>query len=163
MKKLVISALLTISALIFVACGNKGKESVTENTTENDTSATAAPTEGTTATADTGDFEISDPKWFWIKWDADGDGTEEELEFKFQDNGDEAPSVIEVTMYKGDDTITGWIDRAYGITHILAKEENDKPYLEIAYEKGDYYGTGDGVCQIKLENNDIVVTDLGIE
>ena len=101
----------------------------------------------------TGDFDVSNPKWNQIRWDADGDGVEEELLFEYQDNGDEAPSVIEITLYTDDGEYNAVIDRAYGLTRILEKEDAEGPYLEINYTMGDYYAhNSEGRCILRFRN-----------
>ena len=106
----------------------------------------------------TGDFDVSDPKWNRILWDADGDGTEEELVFEYQDNGDEAPSYIEVTLYIGGEELSAVIDRAYGLNRIFSKEDEHGPYLEIYYAIGDYYShDAEASCLIRLQDGAIVV------
>ena len=113
---------------------------------------------GTDDSSDPGDFDVSDPKWNWINWDADGDGTEEEIEFEYEDQGDEAPSFIAVTLYKGSGEIEGLIDRAYGLNRIFAKEDADGPYLEIHYEMGDYYShDAEGQCTLRLVDGELVI------
>ena len=128
----------------------------TDEPADSGTDEPAAP--GTDDSSDPGDFDVSDPKWNWINWDADGDGTEEEIEFEYEDQGDEAPSFIAVTLYKGSGEIEGLIDRAYGLNRIFAKEAADGPYLEIHYEMGDYYShDAEGQCTLRLVDGELVI------
>ncbi len=132
-------------------------EQSTEQTTENRVPTAAAATE--TDRSDS-DFDVSNPKWNSINWDADGDGTEEELLFEYHDNGDEAPSVIEVTLYLKDNEPQNWIDGAYGLNRILAKEDAEGPYLEIFYVMGDYYSHDtEGQCILRLTDGKLVLTE----
>ena len=163
MKRFFMLTLISFALIMTAACEKKEPVAVTEWTSEENTSDTETATEEPTTAEINSDFEISDPKWVWIKWDADGDGTEDELEFRFHDNGDEAPSVFEITLYKGDDKLTGWLDRAYSIYAIRDKEDATGPYLEIPYEKGDYYNTETGVCTVRFVDGHLEIVDLGIE
>lgn len=166
MKRFISLSLMTVMLLTISACG--GREIIEDNTSETTTATTEATTAGnvtestTASTSDaggTGDFAIDNPTWFWIKWDADGDGTEEDVEFRYYDNGDEAPSVIEVTIYKGNDQITGYMDRAYGINKIYSKKGDDGPYLYIFYDQGDYYNTAPAECTLELNGDKIDITE----
>ncbi len=105
-----------------------------------------------------GDFDVSGPKFNWINWDADGDGKEEELCFEYIDQGDEAPSMIEVTLYGDKEEQKAYIDRAYGLRRIFAREDEDGPFLDVAFDLGDYYGHGaEGHCTIRLRDGEFVV------
>ena len=109
-----------------------------------------------------GDFDISNPQWCWINWDADGDGTEEELEFKFEDLGDEAPGYVLITLYAESGQQEAWLDRAYGLKRIFSKEDAEGPYLEIWYEMGDYYSHGsEGMCELRLIDGRVSLTGDG--
>ncbi|MBQ6469868.1 MAG: hypothetical protein IJJ50_07450 [Lachnospiraceae bacterium] len=107
------------------------------------------------------DFDVSDPKWNWIKWDADGDGVKEEISFEYNDLGDEAPSYIQVTLYKGNKELEGMIDRAYALKKIVVREDDDGEYLLVDYEMGDYYShNAVGQCTIRLRDGKLEVASL---
>lgn len=106
----------------------------------------------------TGDFNVSNPRWNKINWDADGDGTEEELLFEYEDQGDEAPSFIRITLYDEDGEQEIILDRAYGLNRIFAKEDADGPYLEVYYEMGDYYShDAEGRCILRLRGGSLIL------
>ena len=107
----------------------------------------------------TGDFDVSDPKWNQINWDADGDGAEEELLFEYLDNGDEAPRVITITLYRNGGVLETEIDRAYGLSRVLAGENAQGPYLQIDYAMGDYYAhDAEGRCILRLLDGELILT-----
>ena len=166
-KKCTAYLILLMLSAASAGCGQKTQETEvqttvvesteqsTEQTTENRVPATAAATE--TDRSDS-DFDVSNPKWNSINWDADGDGTEEELLFEYHDNGDEAPSVIEVTLYLKDNEPQTWIDGAYGLNRILMKEDAEGPYLQIDYVMGDYYShDAEGHCTLRLKDGELVL------
>lgn len=105
-----------------------------------------------------GDFDISNPQWCWISWDADGDGKDEELEFHFEDLGDEAPSYIDIMMYAENGEQEIILDRAYGVNRIYAKEDDEGPYLQIYYDMGDFYSHDtEKNCILRLENGHLTL------
>ena len=107
-----------------------------------------------------GDFDVSGPKWNSINWDADGDGTEEEVLFEYQDLGDEAPSYIQVTLYFDDEQLENMIDRAYGLTRIFAKEDEEGPFLLVGYTMGDYYShDAEEQCILRLRDGNLILED----
>ena len=109
----------------------------------------------------TGDFDLTDPLANEISWDADGDGTEENVLFEYNDQGDEAPSFIAVTLYKEDSETESIIDRAYALKRIFAKEDDDGPYLQIFYESGDYYShDAEAECSLRLEGDELVIEEV---
>ena len=130
----------------------------TENGQPDETAGTDAAGDGSGQTGEAGDFDVSHPKWNWINWDADGDGTEEELEFTFHDLGDEAPGYIEITLYAGAEELDNMIDRAYGLNRIFAKEDAEGPYLQIYYAMGDFYShDAEGECILRLRDGELAV------
>lgn len=186
MKRLKALSIITAMLFTLTACGNDkdddSKGTTAANTTENiivseptetatvdntTTEATSGDDQSTsddTTTQSTngdfeGDFDVSGPKWNWINWDANGDGTLDQLEFEYHDNGDEAASFIEVTFYDGSSntTVSGMIDRGYSLTKIYSRETSEGPYLHIYYEQGDYYGTGPAECFLLLKNGQIQI------
>ena len=187
MKRLKTLSMITIMLLALTACGDKDNDknadepttgipvdnvitgvpstddTTTESTSPDNDDATTTSTTGddtTTTSGDDGDFDVSGPKWNWIKWDADGDGAIDEIEFEYIDNGDEATSFVRITYYDGNnhnDTINDIIDRAYGLNKIYAKEDSDGPYLHIYYDQGDFYGTSPAECELRIKDGKIEI------
>lgn len=96
-------------------------------------------------------------------WDADGDGNPEHLDFSYIDNGDEAPSVMVVSLYgfiTNVDTMA-YIDRAYGVESLECGEDDQGPYVLVSYAQGDYY-SHDHVaqCKLRLVKGELVVEEL---
>ena len=161
--------ILMVLSFAVSGCGQKTQETEVQTTVVESTELSTAQTmetvvpENTTAAENDhseGDFDVSNPKWNSINWDADGDGTEEELFFEYHDNGDEAPSIIEVTLYLKNDELQTMIDRAYGLNRILAKEDAEGPYLQIDYVMGDYYShDAEGHCILRLTDGELVLTE----
>ena len=61
-------------------------------------------------------------------------------------------------MYKGDETLEAVIDRAYGLSRILAEEDAEGPYLLIDFAEGDYYShEAEGQCTLRLRGGELVV------
>lgn len=83
-------------------------------------------------------------------------GDDTELVTKFVDNGDEARAITELTLYAGDEIITGVIEGAY---EVLSMEKQPDGYV-IRYTYGDYY-SHDTIRSsfVKVENGEMVITD----
>ena len=108
-----------------------------------------------------GDFYVFNAKWNSIRWDADGDGKKEELEFESIDLGDEAPGYIQVTIYTNDGDQENVINNAYGFRGIYDKKDDEGPYLQIFYNKGDYYShDAEGECNLRLRGGYIVIEEV---
>lgn len=106
------------------------------------------------------EFDVSHPKWNEIEWDADGDGTKEEVEFEYEDLGDEAPSYILVTLYAGNKEMETMIDRAYGLNRITAEEDEEGPFLLIEYDIGDYYSHDAAArCILRLRGRELILEE----
>ncbi len=106
----------------------------------------------------TGDYIIPDPGWGFISWDADGDLTDDGLGFTFQDLGDEAPGYMEFSLYIGSDVLQATLDRAYGLTGICSKADEEGPYLEITYYMGDHYShSTESTCTLRLRDGALVL------
>ena len=115
---------------------------------------------GPAETEESSDFDVSNPKFNWINWDADGDGEEEELSFEYHDLGDEAPSYIEIILYKGSEQVENILDRAYALRSIQAKEDKEGPYLVIDYDQGDYYShDAEGRCFLRYRDGEIILEE----
>ena len=143
-----------IIVLMTAGCGKENTAGIEAQMPE------AAPDE----TVQKGEFNVFDPKWNWIKWDADADGREEELQFENHDPGDEAPGYIQVTLYTNDGDQENVINNAYGFRGIYAKTDDQGPYLQIFYNKGDYYShSEEGECTLRLENGYIVIEEVESE
>ncbi len=156
MKRFLIITSL-FSTLLLSSCGKEENVIhlyVTEEITQSTEAVNTASIDDATPT-DTGDFDITDSRWAMIRWDADADGTEEEISFKFVDQGDEAPSVVEIDLYKDEDAYEAFIDMAYGINSIYKKEDTDGQYLLINYKYGDYYSTKNAECTLRFIDGDI--------
>ena len=126
----------------------ESKEPVTEDSSEGSDSS-----EETESSAAPSGFDVSSPLSNWIQWDADGDGEAEELCFDPVPLGDEAPSYIEITMYKGNDQFSGIMDNAYGLIEVLPMEDEEGPYLQIRYFMGDYYDHDhEASCKIRYQD-----------
>ena len=168
-KKCTAYLILLMLSAASAGCGQKTQETEVQTTVVESTELSTAQTmetvvpENTTAAENDhseGDFDVSNPKWNSINWDADGDGTEEELFFEYHDNGDEAPSLIEVTLYLKNDELQTMIDRAYGLNWILAKEDAEGPYLQIGYAMGDYYShDAEGQCILRLTDDALALSE----
>ena len=164
MKRRII-VLLIVVALVVVAVGcltgcckkqepEPGPPETTDEPTDEKEPTDSEPTDPTGG----GDFDVSGAKWIWIEWNADGDGEDEEMEFEYHDNGDEAASAIEVTLYKGDDQIKGWIDNSYKINRILSLEDEAGPYLQVDVLMGDYYShDNEGHYFVRLVDGELKV------
>lgn len=150
--------MLAFSAL---GCGQASREPATQTGTAGSAGLSTeymAPSDVTEDDSSGSGFDVSGPKQNWIDWDADGDGVKEELLFEYHDNGDEAPSVIEITLYREEVRLQAVIDRAYGLNSILAKEDAEGPYLLIGYAMGDYYShDAEGQCILRFADGDLVL------
>lgn len=159
----------TVSSMwCLTGCGNKQNEAPEpqDNTGEpaDNEPADKEPADGEPADKEPvdptggGDFDVSGAKWVWIDWNADGADDDEQMEFEYHDNGDEAASVIEITLYHGDDQIQGWIDNAYKINRILSLENEAGPYLQVDYQMGDYYShDNEGHCYVSFVDGELKV------
>ncbi len=85
-------------------------------------------------------------------------GDDTQLLMKFVDNGDEARAITELTLYAGDEIITGVIEGAY---EVLSIEKQPDGYV-IRYTYGDFY-SHDTIrsSRITVENGEMVITDCG--
>ncbi|MCR4712349.1 MAG: hypothetical protein K5707_08615 [Clostridia bacterium] len=162
---ILIIVLSVILVLTLIGCGNDQKKP-TEPAEPEPQAEPAEPVDSEPADSgsdESGDFELTHKKWEWIDWDADGDGTEEKLEFEYHDQGDEAPSYIEVTMRLGNKELEDMIDRAYGLKRIYAKEDEEGPYLEIVYAQGDYYGhDAEAICTLRVRKGKLILEGDGL-
>jgi hypothetical protein len=95
-----------------------------------------------------------------FQWDATGDGVPENFQVTFIDNGDEAPSVLEIICT--DEWYDGvWIDGGYSIQGLWQRWDETGPYLEVSYTYGDsYYHDNVGTCQIRLVDGILTATYL---
>lgn len=96
-------------------------------------------------------------------WDADGDGNPEHLSIRFIDNGDEAPSVLELTLhsYITDVHATGYINFGYSVDSIVGNDDIRGPYILVKYSKGDNYYHGIAAqCKVRLMDGELVVEEL---
>ena len=84
-------------------------------------------------------------------------GEDAVLETRFVDNGDEARSMIKLTLSAGGKTLAGSIEGAYDV---LSVEKRPDGYV-ISYTYGDFY-SHDTVrsSRLTVENGKLVVTDL---
>ena len=94
------------------------------------------------------------------EWDANGDGSYERLDIDFIDNGDEAPSVMQLTLYDGGSVMAeGWIDSAYEIQMVIIGKDEQGTYAQVHYLAGDYYQHDtEAVCTLRLVDGKIVTT-----
>lgn len=83
-------------------------------------------------------------------------GADAELLTKFVDNGDEAHSITELTLYAGDEVFTGYIEGAY---EVLSTEKQPDGYV-IRYTYGDFY-SHDTIRSsfVTVEDGKMVITD----
>ena len=94
------------------------------------------------------------------QWDADGDGTYERLDIDFVDQGDEAPSMMQLTLYGGGSVVAkGWIDSAYEIQMVITGRDDRGTYAQVHYLAGDHYRHDlEAVCTLRLVDGEIVTT-----
>lgn len=94
------------------------------------------------------------------QWDADGDDSYERLEINYIDQGDEAPSVMKLTLYSGDKVIAeGSIDRAYKIQMAIVGKDDKGTYVQVHYLSGDYYQhDSEAACTLRLVDGELVTT-----
>ena len=87
-----------------------------------------------------------------------GDGAV--LETKLMDNGDEARSLMELTLSVGEETLTGAIEGAYDV---LSIDRQPDGYV-ICYTYGDFY-SHEAVrsSRVTVENGEMIITDMGAE
>ena len=92
--------------------------------------------------------ENAQEKWY---------GGDAELLTSFQDNGDEARSVTELTLYAGDDCLYGAIEGAYEVLSVVKQPD----CYVIRYTYGDFY-SHDTVrsSRVTVKNGEMVITDL---
>lgn len=91
-------------------------------------------------------------------WDIDGDGTFEPFTVAFHDNGDEAPSAIEISGTVAGEQQSAWIDGAYGITNLSAGTDERGAFLEMSYLQGDYYAHDtEATCTLRVVDGQLVV------
>ena len=109
------------------------------------------------ATADTV-TEMGELSGTTFDWDTDGDGTFEHFSVTFHDNGDEAPSVIEITGDVAGQEQTVWIDRAYGISNLNAGTDERGAFLVVSYLEGDYYShDAEATCTLRIVDGTLTV------
>ena len=121
----------------------------------------AEPAAGSTKTdkGDTngGDFSLTGTGLEWIHWDGDKDGEEEQISFDFIDNGDEAPSLILVTLEVGGSS-EAYIEPAGRIVRIFDKEDEEGPYLLVEYNYENMLSEkADAECIVRLRDDSLVV------
>lgn len=95
-------------------------------------------------------------------WDANGDGNYEHLSFKFSDNGDEAPSVMLMTLEGPISNVEaeGMIDAAYDIGSLESGTDEKGPYLIVECTRGDFYSHNYPTkVKVRLAGNKLVVEE----
>lgn len=104
-----------------------------------------------------GDFSLTGSSLEWIHWDGNNDGEEEQISFDFIDNGDEAPSLILVTLEVGGSS-EAYIEPAGRIVRIFDKEDEEGPYLLVEYNYENMISEkADAECIVRLREDEIVV------
>lgn len=159
---------LIVMMALFTGCGKQASTAQTESSVSEDMLADSSESDDSfwedesflepDSTGAIQTFDISDSQNFIIYWDMDVDGTAERVEFDFDDQGDEAPSCIVVTLFTQDERMHGYIDSCYGIDTIFEKEDEDGRYLDIYYSSGDYYfHDNQSQCTLRVEDGEIVL------
>ena len=96
-------------------------------------------------------------------WDVDGDGNPEHLAAEFNDNGDEAPSGIALSLYGyiTDVEAEAYLDGAYEIESVELAEDAKRPYLLVNYLAGDYYAHDHPAkCALRFADGKLEVEEL---
>jgi len=90
-----------------------------------------------------------------FQWDAEGSGTSANYSIDYQDNGDEAPSVIIIKKDDGSAEII--IDAAYEITAMRSAKDEKGPYIDITYTTGDHANhTDHAYVRLRMVNGQLV-------
>lgn len=97
------------------------------------------------------------------RWALDGDDKEDVIDLVFCDNGDEAPSVNEVTVQGtvGDKTYSGYIDNAYEVRRVQGGVDGRSAFIIVTYDEGDYYNIwGEARSIVRVEDRELSVMRL---
>lgn len=79
------------------------------------------------------------------------------LDIEFVDNGDEARSLLNLTLTVFNETLEGYIEGGYDV---LSVDRRSDMYI-VEYTYGDFY-SHDAVkkCAVKVENGELVISDI---
>ena len=94
-------------------------------------------------------------------WDADGDGSKEHMWLDFNNNGDEAPSGMQVRIFGSNFDASAYLDGAYAISSVKLQKDERGPYVTVDYDQGDYYSHDNPArCAIRVVDGKIEIKQL---
>ncbi|MBR3316322.1 MAG: hypothetical protein IKG21_00685 [Atopobiaceae bacterium] len=94
-------------------------------------------------------------------WDADANGQVERLHATFNDNGDEAPSTITLSLTGDGIDAAAYLNGAYSIEKIAEKADDKGPYLVVDYMQGDFYSHDHlAQCTLRYADGELQITPV---
>ena len=102
----------------------------------------------------------TDPSDGIVAFDADGDGVAEAYAIDFVDNGDEAPSLIVISLLENPE-VSVVIDGAYEVREVMLVGNADgSESIYVRYAAGDCYGHDDDEwCDVSMVDGRLVVSN----
>lgn len=96
-------------------------------------------------------------------WDATGDGMLEHMWIDVTDNGDEAPSVMNVRVFGEDLDTSAIINGGYSVNSVTLNRDDQGPYVVLDYNSGDYYSHDTpSRCVIRVVGDELRVEDASV-
>lgn len=94
-------------------------------------------------------------------WDANGDGMLEHMWIDVVNNGDEAPSVMNVRVFSEDLDVSDSINGGYSVDRVTLMEDDQGPYVVLDYAAGDYYSHDTPKqCTVRLVGDELKIEDV---
>lgn len=96
-------------------------------------------------------------------WDTDGDGSKEHMWIDFNNNGDEAPSGMQIRIFGSSFDTSAYLDGAYAINSVKLEKDERGPYVTLDYDQGDYYSHDHAArCAIRVVDGKIEIKELQV-